>query len=715
MDSPSRRRLYEKRGTKLALRAGTAASPSQRRRHRQKVQHLKKRQVVQHGSNVPISGSFNKHTLSQYLEQIWEEEEPEPSSTIEEVYEDIPLSTSTDGGVFASHGEWHYPDDPQLASHIPKWSTPKTKAKKWKKCNDTEDVAKDLQNLDLKDRDDESTVYFDSLNQKDDSKGKEPVSSASEADVREAANLEPEASPRNEHVNSAIKTPQFSPRTPHLSQRAVTSILVSSVFEVLNLDEECGEDDDNEEQAEDELDEYLDPMATTVKDKKSSYKDFLFTELHKHATQGMVTWSPANGSELNFEQGALAWASCASDPVETSISSSSYAADGAISSTLPESSAVTSTAFVNSPPITSFAVPYTTPEPFRLDESLAPETNAVPTRNNESAEQTDGSTNQQDDDCPSEDAHSTVASTTAGGWIPSAEFWGVFGRRVLSKWVWECLEDNPQQESYRQKLLAASIQHLPGTRMWIAKALAEVSCDHLETFLRDLKLRREGGSWTAEVEAARAARSGCRRILGPVEDGSVLAELLCYLVNVVTEACSSLKPDAPPQMATWLTAQLELCARTVVNLCRTRPILDTYFNQLNGCICRMLPVRPHLAILLLKRFLAAWPTRDGLREVSWLKLTQTVLLSCPAPVICGSDVRMPLFKRIVCCLKSDHAAVAKTALGLTANMYLLLHYILPFPDISKSVNSALVHNRDHWNQDIREMSEEQFDQMLDYQ
>lgn len=653
-----------------------------------------------------------------------EEEEPESPEEVGleefgEGYNDIPLSSSTDGGVFASHGGWHYPGDPQVASNIPQWTlTPKTKAKKWKVCNhegaSKDDVAKDLGKLSFREKTDDSKVYFDSLNRQEEDSKEPPLFSGSEDrhNVSEAA-LEPDKypkydSPRGSESSDLPHHVEESPRSKVPSNHFITSVLVSSVFEALNLEEECEAEDDV---AEDELEEYLDPMVSTTVDKKSSYKDFLFNELWKHADQSMIKWVPSTASEINVDVGTRAWASCASDPAESGSGQLIKPTDS-VTESKTESWTLTSSAYVNSPPITSFAVPYVTPEPFRLDGGSS---NGEVVADTQNKVNDDNERKQDEHDEGQSDARSTSASTTAGGWVPTPEFWSVFSRRVLCKWVWECLEDCVEQDSYRQKFLAASIQHVPGTRMWIAKALAEVSCDHLETFLRDLQLRRAGGSWTAEVEAARAARTGCRRILGPVEDGSVLAELLCYLVNVVTEACSSLKPNAPPVMATWLTAQLELCARTLVNLCRTRPILDSYFNHLNGCICRMLPVRPHLAIMLLKRFLAAWPTRDGLREVSWLKLTQTVLLSCPAPVICGSDVRMPLFKRIVCCLKSDHAAVAKTALELTANMYLLLHYILPFPDISSAVNSALVENRSHWNRDIREMSEEQFDQMLDYQ
>ncbi|CAE7911374.1 unnamed protein product, partial [Symbiodinium sp. KB8] len=121
-------------------------------------------------------------------------------------------------------------------------------------------------------------------------------------------------------------------------------------------------------------------------------------------------------------------------------------------------------------------------------------------------------------------------------------------------------------------------------------------------------------------------------------DGGVLADLVQSFVKVAANACRMLNAQSPPEFVKSTTQTVELLSMVLVNLCRAKPVLDQHFESLSTCLCRLIPPRPYLAVRLLKRFLSSWPTVDSAREVRWLQLVQTVLLSSPAPAIIASEV-----------------------------------------------------------------------------
>ena len=302
------------------------------------------------------------------------------------------------------------------------------------------------------------------------------------------------------------------------------------------------------------------------------------------------------------------------------------------------------------------------------------------------------------------------------GWHPTREFWETFCRRWLTRWMWEVIEDDPRVPSVRARILSAAIRQLPMGRWWLAKSLAEVSYDHLEAFLRHRQRARLSGSPAEEMAAlSAAAGQGVRwSVAGRfAEDGTVLAELLVPLVDVVAGDCAAVSSDSPPGTVEWLSGQVELLSRAALNLARTRPILDSQADALATSLARMVAARPPASVSILRRLLGAWPRRDGSREAHWLRLTQTVLAASPAPLICGSQVRRPLFRRLTKCVASDHAMVAKGAVDLFSNGLLLLHYVLPFDDIRRALSQSLVANRSHWCEPVRDASEGLFEHLLD--
>lgn len=280
----------------------------------------------------------------------------------------------------------------------------------------------------------------------------------------------------------------------------------------------------------------------------------------------------------------------------------------------------------------------------------------------------------------------------------------LFGH-VMSRATAKVRYDDPRVPSLRAKLLQRVFRVMPASRMVLCRHFAETTFDYMEIFLAELKAQSEpprhsGGS------------TSMPKSVGP-GDGSVLAELLVTYVEQVCVACSEVTPDTVPEHTDALTKMTELLTMAMVHLCRARPVLDTHFEELVTCIRQLVAARPHVANSILRRLLQSWPRRDSTREVSWICLVQTVLLSCPAPTVCCHGMHLPIMRKLIKSLRSLHASVARQALQLVSNMYVMLHYILPYSRLFAAVREALVANRRHWNDVVVQMSDQQFENMLD--
>lgn len=289
----------------------------------------------------------------------------------------------------------------------------------------------------------------------------------------------------------------------------------------------------------------------------------------------------------------------------------------------------------------------------------------------------------------------------------ASEFWELFQTKVLAKAMAKVRYDDPRLPSVRSKVLMRCFEHLSLSRTFLCRALAETTYDYMELWLVELGRRTRGRP------APMGAGPDLHSVVHNCGDGRVLAELLQTFVRLTVADCQAATPSIPQRRLHALTAQVELLAMSVVNLCRARPVLDSDFDVLNTAIVELLRAREHVAVGLLRRLLAAWPSVDSTREVRWLCLVQTILLSTPAPVVTARGTHEAVFKQIIRSLGSLHAAVARQALELCSNMYVVLHYVLPYPRLSKAVNATLVANRGHWNSVVVQMSDEQFENMLD--
>lgn len=298
---------------------------------------------------------------------------------------------------------------------------------------------------------------------------------------------------------------------------------------------------------------------------------------------------------------------------------------------------------------------------------------------------------------------------------PTRRFWEHFCRRMLPKWTWALLEDQPGVAALRRGALEGAIRNLRMSRWWISRSLAETAYDHLDTFLRHYKRTRHGG--VAALSPERVRVSGGRVTVGThfTEDASCLVALMSTHVEVVAAEHSTLTGELAPGHADWVAGQAEMLTRTAISLARTRPILDAHFGALATSMARLISCRPATGVTVLRRLLGSWPRRDCSREVPWLRITQTALMATPPPMVNGSTVWRPLFTQLVRCMGSEHQEVASCAIDvLTGNMSALLS-IISDAKMRELCQKTLADNEEHWSEMVRTKSEFLFDAILDLQ
>jgi hypothetical protein len=299
-------------------------------------------------------------------------------------------------------------------------------------------------------------------------------------------------------------------------------------------------------------------------------------------------------------------------------------------------------------------------------------------------------------------------SQSSLGLVPTPSFWQFFCKRVLPRWTWALLEDGTGMAAIRRGALEGAIRNLHMSRWWVARALAETSYDHLDTFLRHYGRSRRGEA---------AARQTGRTLPSErfTEDGSCLAELLAVHVDVLATEYATLNVESAPGHAEWLAGQAEMLTRAAISLARTRPILDNYFGSLATSVARLIGCRPATGITILRRLLSSWPRRDCSREVPWLRLTQATLLATPPPLVSGSTVYRPLYLQLLRCMSSDHQEVACCALDiLSGSMNAMLH-VVSDERLRTMAQVSLAANEDHWSDLVRSKSNLLFDALLDLQ
>lgn len=118
----------------------------------------------------------------------------------------------------------------------------------------------------------------------------------------------------------------------------------------------------------------------------------------------------------------------------------------------------------------------------------------------------------------------------------------------------------------------------------------------------------------------------------------------------------------------------------------------------------------------LRWMLQKWPKRNVQMQLFFVRFTGGLLAQF---MMCGlffpEEVVWKAFTRIEACIASPHFLIAKEACNLCGNLPLMDMYLSRDQALREKIASALHGNaRSHWNQRIREMSDEHFDVLLDF-
>eukprot|EP00026_Physarum_polycephalum_P005566 Phypoly_transcript_05601.p1 GENE.Phypoly_transcript_05601~~Phypoly_transcript_05601.p1 ORF type:complete len:600 (+),score=77.53 Phypoly_transcript_05601:83-1801(+) len=131
--------------------------------------------------------------------------------------------------------------------------------------------------------------------------------------------------------------------------------------------------------------------------------------------------------------------------------------------------------------------------------------------------------------------------------------------------------------------------------------------------------------------------------------------------------------------------------------------LTLYNTQLTYCICQFLDKEPGLIETVFKLLLRMWPMGNSPKEVLFLNEVEELLNVVDE--LHFKRVRVPIFKRVCSCFKSEHFQVAERALYLWSNDHVVSLVADSVEIILPIIYGVLFFNAyHHWNRTIRSLS-----------
>ncbi|ETI44039.1 hypothetical protein L914_10757 [Phytophthora nicotianae] len=141
----------------------------------------------------------------------------------------------------------------------------------------------------------------------------------------------------------------------------------------------------------------------------------------------------------------------------------------------------------------------------------------------------------------------------------------------------------------------------------------------------------------------------------------------------------------------------------------------TTYRAMGELVNRVAAFSPMHGEEFLRWMLLKWPQRNVQLQLFFVRFTagllsQFMLLGLMFP----ADVVHRTFTRIQACIQSTHFLVAQEACNMCGNFQLMSMYLSCDQALREKIASALHENAtSHWNQRIREISDECFDMLLD--
>jgi len=131
--------------------------------------------------------------------------------------------------------------------------------------------------------------------------------------------------------------------------------------------------------------------------------------------------------------------------------------------------------------------------------------------------------------------------------------------------------------------------------------------------------------------------------------------------------------------------------------------LTLYNTQLTYCICQFLDKEPPLVDMVFRLLLRMWPMGNSPKEVLFISEIEELLNVVDE--LHFKRVRVPIFKRVGACFKSQHFQVAERALYLWSNDHIVSLVADSADTILPIIYGVLFFNAyHHWNRSIRSLS-----------
>ncbi|CCI46823.1 unnamed protein product [Albugo candida] len=252
-------------------------------------------------------------------------------------------------------------------------------------------------------------------------------------------------------------------------------------------------------------------------------------------------------------------------------------------------------------------------------------------------------------------------------------------------------------------------------RRHIAIALAESSALRLQ-YVQAI----DGNKFDFELESCTSSESMSKEY--PFDHGHGMLELLRYMIEHGIENHST--EQFSKNREQHLTVVARNCIRTFLNLWKTHWMDPTATDEaeLLTCASQLVAHVPAATTYFLSQLLHRWPTQFpsmqvvAIQMIARLMMTSIQLLSSTNGIkIARRDLIFQLFARVAECMKSMHVETALEALAFSKSQFVLYRFVSTRRDIYALLSESLHHNtKRHWNLKIRQESEQQFDQILDF-
>uniref|UniRef100_K3W7S1 Uncharacterized protein n=1 Tax=Globisporangium ultimum (strain ATCC 200006 / CBS 805.95 / DAOM BR144) TaxID=431595 RepID=K3W7S1_GLOUD len=323
-------------------------------------------------------------------------------------------------------------------------------------------------------------------------------------------------------------------------------------------------------------------------------------------------------------------------------------------------------------------------------------------------------------------------------------------QKVLTKLVFEeSTVDLPVEILQQQHLAADELAEVLFTEQWIAKSVLEIvkldvvaQFDRFAVLLAVFGTMRHRRSAILEIIASAClaiyhhqgidSLSGQFAAVEYVSMKGVIAFLAGVLSAMERDFMDSVEMDEETvhAMCEQISHSVKLLLRSSPGKARRQDennqlekynedsdsVEATTYGALGEVLYSLATFSPVHGEDFLRWMLQRWPTRNVSLQLFFVRFTGGLLAQF---MLCGlcfpADVVWKAFSRIETCINSPHFLLAKEACSLCGNLPLMDMYLSRNQALREKLASALHENaRAHWNERIRELSDEHFDVLLDF-